>query len=159
MVLILKLKQQQQQQQRYFTRIFFALLLTSPPPLSKHLSSLNSWNRLEEEKEELRKRSSFENKQLLLSFLSLPCCQPHPFLGVTDHGGNKDSGTGLPGSETQAPLVVSLGKLFYLSMPQSWCVKCKKWQYMCPRLVMRILDLLTPLQYSCLENPMDGGAW
>ena len=65
-------------------RIFFSLLLTSHS--SKHLSSLNSWNRLEEEKEKHRKRSSFENKQLLLSFLSLPCSQPNPFLGDIDNG-------------------------------------------------------------------------
>lgn len=141
-VLILKLERKTT---TILYKTFFALKLTSPPPRSpsKHLSSLNSWNRLEEEKEEQRKRHSFENKQLLLSFLSLPRCQPHPFLGVTDHGGNKGSGTGLPGSETQAPLFISLGKLFYLSMPQSWSVKCKKWQYMCPRIVMRILGFLS----------------
>ena len=79
---------------------------------------------------------------------------------VEDSALNKTSGRSWSTNTFLCLVVVSdrwlLGSrgVVYLSRPMSFI--CKRGQI---RGILKFFPSGTPLQYSCLENPMDGGAW
>ena len=63
---------------------------------------------------------------------------------------------------------IAQGTLFYIPWRYEWKGNPKRRGYMCVHMADSVCCTVetntregngTPLQYSCLENPMDGGAW
>lgn len=103
------------------------MLLTLPP---KHLSSLNSWNRLEEEGEEHRKIEVplKINNCSGVTYLCHSLGSIH-FLGIKMVVRNKGYGARLPGSESQL-FCYQLSELERITLPVwasvSLSVRCRK---------------------------------
>ena len=64
-----------------------------------------------------------------------------------------------PPSPSQRMSLDSLWSHLTLGIPKSRWARDSAFQLCLPRPTSGLLHLFLPLQYSCLENPMDGGAW